>query len=148
MEETTPHVQASASSTSRVCTTLATINHFTRTILLDFGSSISSNSTALVHQLGLPTSTAPSIQVLFGDHQHLYHSRTQARCTVTLGNLTFSCHFYVLPYQLFPLTLVCDWFLKSRAMIDSTSRQLLVPQASPTPLLHNNPQSPTSAKSK
>ena len=107
MEEPAPHVQASASSSSQVCTTLATINHSTHTILLDSGSSISSISTALVHQLGLPTTTAPSIQVLFGDHQHLYHSRTQAHCTVTLGTLTFSHHFYVLPHQLFPLTLGC-----------------------------------------
>ena len=55
----------SPSFSLHVCTTLATINHSIDTILLDCGSSISSISTALVNQLGLPTSTAPSIQVLF-----------------------------------------------------------------------------------
>ena len=142
MEEPAPHVQASASSSSQVCTALATINHSTHTILLDSGSSISSISTALVHQLGLPTTTAPSIQVLFGDHQHLYHSHTQAHCTVTLGTLTFSHHFYVLPHQLFPLTLGCDWLLKRRAMIDFDAHKLIVPQAPPIPLLHDSPHVP------
>ena len=44
-------------SNSQVCTALTTINHFTHTILLDYGSSISSIITTLIHQLGLPTST-------------------------------------------------------------------------------------------
>ena len=142
MEEPALHIQASASSSSRVCTALATINHCTHTILLDTGSSISSISTALVHRLGLPTSTAPSIQVLFGDHQHLYHSHTQAHCTFTLGTITFSHHFYVLPHQLFPLTLGCDWFLKRRAVIDFDAHKLLVPHASPIPLLQDSSPSP------
>ena len=46
-------------------------------------------------------STDPSIQVLFGDHQHLYHYCTQAHCTVTLGNLTF-----ILENELFSEALV------------------------------------------
>ena len=142
MEEPAHHVQASSSSSSQVCTALATINHSTHTILLDSGSSIFSISTDLIHQLGLPTTTAPSIQVLFGDHQHLYHSRTQAHCTFTLGTLTFSHHFYVLPHQLFPLTLGCDWFLKRRAVIDFNSHKFLVPHASPIPLLQDSSPSP------
>ena len=140
MEEPAAHFQASASSSSDVCTTLATINHPTHTILLDSGSNISSISTALVHQV--PTTTAPSIQVLFGNHQQLYHSRTQAHYTVTLGTLTFSHHFYVLPHQLFPLTLGCDWLLKRRAMIDFDAHKLMSPQAPPTLLLHDSPHVP------
>ena len=109
---------------------LATINHSTRTILLFSSSNISSIGAALVHQLGLSTSTAPSIQVFFGDHQHLYHSRTQAHCIVTLGNLTFSHQFYVLIHQLFPPHLTL-W---------------LVPQASHYNLFHSPPTScPTSS---
>ena len=146
MEEPTLHIQVSTSSSSRVCTALTTINHYTHTIVLDSGSNISSISTALVHQLGFPTSTAPSIQVLCGDHQHLYHSRTQAHCTFTLGTLTFSHHFYVLPHQLFPLTLGCDWFLKRRAVIDFNAHKLLVPHGSPIPLLQDSSPSPTLAK--
>ena len=106
---------------------LGTINHSTHTILLDSGSSISSISTALVHQLGLPTSTTPSIQ---------------AQCTFTLGTLTFSHHFYVLPHQLFPLTLGCDWFLKHRVVIDFNAHKLLVPHASPIPLLQDSSPRP------
>ena len=138
MEESTPHVQAFASSASKVCTVLATINHFTHTILLDSGSSISSIRVALVHQLGLSTSTAPSMQVLFGGYQHLYHSRTQARHRVTLGSLIFSHHFYVLTHQLFPLTLGCDWFLKRRAIINLLAYKVLVPRAPPIPHLHDS----------
>ena len=74
-------------------------------------TSISSISAALVHQSSFLTSTAPSIQVPFGNHQHQYYSCTQARCTVTLGNLTFLHHFYILLHYLFPLTLGCDWFI-------------------------------------
>ena len=66
----------------------------------------------------------------------------QAHCVVTLGTLTFSHHFYVLPHQLFPLTLGCDWLLKRRAMIDFDAHKLIVPQAPHIPLLHDRPHVP------
>ena len=39
----------------------------------------------------------------------------------------FQHSFYVLPRQLFPLTLGCDWFMNTRAQIRFDSQQLVLP---------------------
>ena len=113
---------------------MATILNSPQEVLFDSGSSISSISQDLVARLNLSTSKAPPIRVLFGDHQRLYKSDTTAACTLKLGSTTIIHTFYVLPHQLFPLTLGCDWFIKSRAQLDFHTRHLTLPQARPVPL--------------
>ena len=129
-----PHIQASTSSSSPVCITIATILHRQHEVLFDSDSGISSINQDLVDRLNLATSKAPSIKVLFGDHQHLYKSNTTVVCTLKLGSTTITHIFYVLPHQLFPLTLGCDWFIQSRAQLDFDTRHLTLPQARPFPL--------------
>ena len=113
---------------------MATILHSPQEVLFDSGSSISSISQDLVDRLNLSTSKASPIKVLFGDHQRLYKSNTTVVCTLKLGSTTITHTFYVLPHQLFPLTLGCDWFIQSRAQLDFDTRHLTLPQAKPIPM--------------
>ena len=129
-----PHVHASTSSTSPVCTAIARLQHTTQEVLLDSGSSISSISADLVTRLQLPTSHAPPIKILFGDQQRVYHSHTQVMCMLTISSAQIHHRFYVLPRQLFPITLGCDWFLHSRACLDFSSQQLILPNHLPIAL--------------
>ena len=118
--EPPPHVHASTSSTSPVCTTITRLQYMTQEVLLDSGNNISSINADLVAQLQLPTSHAPPIKILFGDQQRLYHSHTQVMCMLTISSARIQHRFYVLPCQLFPITLDA---------IDSSiiSQQLILP---------------------
>ena len=71
-EEQLPHFQAATSSTRIVCSTMAHIHNQPYEALLDLGSTIASISLDLVNSLHLPTSSAPLINVGFGDKQKLY----------------------------------------------------------------------------
>ena len=116
-EEQLPHFQAATSSTRIVCSTMARIHNQPYEALLDSGSTISSISLDLVNSLHLPTSSAPPINVVFGDKQKIYQSSTHAHCTFVLAQHTFVHSFYVLPKQNFSLTLGCDWFVKHGAQL-------------------------------
>ena len=97
-----PHIQESTSSSSPMCTAIATILHSPHEVLFDSGSSISSINQDSVYRLSLATSKAPPIKVLFDDHQHLYQSNTTTVYTLKLGPTTITHTFYVLLHQLFP----------------------------------------------
>ena len=144
-EEQLPHFQAATSSSRIVCSTIARIQNTSHEALLDSGSTISSISLDIVNQLHLPTSSAPLIHVIFGDKQKLYKSFTHAHCTFTLAQHTFVHSFYVLPKQLFPLTLGCDWFVKHGAQLHFDTQTLVLPHLRPCttiPLL-NTPHTST-----
>ena len=130
-EEQLPHFQAATSSTRIVCSTMARIHNQPYEALLDSGSTISSISLDLVHSLHLPTSSAPPINVIFGDKQKLYQSSMHAHCTFILAQHTFVHSFYVLPRQLFSLTLGCDWFVKHGAQLHFDTQRLVLPHNKP-----------------
>ncbi|MCO5577880.1 hypothetical protein L7F22_031715, partial [Adiantum nelumboides] len=69
VEEHRPQIHATTSSSCMVCSTLAQRGNTSQEVLLDLCSSISSISKQLVQELGLHTSKAPSIKVLFGNNQ-------------------------------------------------------------------------------
>ena len=79
----------------------------------------------------LPTSSATPIDVVFGDRQKLYQSSTHAHCTFILAQHTFVHSFYVLPKQLFSLTLGCDWFVKHGAQLHFDTQRLVLPHNKP-----------------
>ena len=137
-EEPRHHIQATASSERLVCSTYAKVGTTPLEILLDSGSSISSISEHFVHKLGLPISSAPPITVLFGDSHRPYHSNRRALCTFILANQTFSHAVYVLPRQLFPPTLGCDWFLRTRAQLNFEKRKLILPRVQHIQIFVNN----------
>ena len=114
-----PHKQDASSSTWLVCSSKIRIGNTSHEALLDTGSSISSISEHLVLALKLHTILSPPISVLFGDNRQTY---------------------YVLPRQLFPITLGCDWFIKTGTELHFDSRQLILPVAQPLPLFltHSN----------
>ena len=60
-----PHIHASMSSTSLVCTTIARLHHTIQEVLLNYGNCISSICADLVAQLQLHTSYALPIKILF-----------------------------------------------------------------------------------
>ena len=99
--------------------------------LLDLGSTIASISLDLVNSLHLPTSSAPLINVVFGDKQKLYHSSMHAHSTFVLAQPTFVHSFYVLPKQLFSITLGCDWFVKHGAQLHFYTQRLVLPHNKP-----------------
>ena len=103
-------------------------------ILLDSSSSISSISEHAMKKLALDAFPAPPIPVLFGDNQRPYHSSTRAYCTFILAQSTFSYDFYVLPRQLFPITLGCDWFLRTRAKLNFNLKEFILPTTQPIPI--------------
>ena len=142
MEEQLPHIQAATSSKRLVCSTLARIDNTSQEALLDSGSTISSISIDLVNSLNLPTSPAAQIQVVFGDKQQTYQSSTQAHCTFFLAQHKFLHSFYVLPRQLFPMTLGCDWFIKTGAQLHFDTQSLVLPSLKPftTIPLFSSPQ--------
>ena len=125
-----------------VCSTIAQINHTTQEALLDSGNTISSISIDLVKSLNLPTSPGAPIQVIFGDKQKIYQFARHAHCTFTLAQHSFLHSFYILPHQLFPITLGCDWFIKNGAQLHFDTQTLVLPNTKPLatiPLL-NTPQ--------
>ena len=142
MEEQLPHIQAATSSKRLVCSTLARIDNTSQEALLDSGSTISSISIDLVNSLNLPTSPAAQIQVVFGDKQQTYRSSTQAHCTFFLAQHKFLHSFYVLPRQLFPMTLGCDWFIKTGKQPHFDTQSLVLPSLKPfnTIPLFSSPQ--------
>ena len=142
MEEQLPHIQVATSSKRLVCSTLARIDNTSQEALLDSGSTISSISIDLVNSLNLPTSPAAQIQVVFGDKQQTYRSSTQAHCTFFLAQHKFLHSFYVLPRQLFPMTLGCDWFIKTGAQLHFDTQSLVLPSLKPftTIPLFSSPQ--------
>ncbi|MCO5566622.1 hypothetical protein L7F22_020299 [Adiantum nelumboides] len=127
VEEHYPQMQAATSSRCMVCSLPVQIKNTSHEALLDSGSTISSISQELVHQLGLHISTTPPIIVLFGDNNQKYHSHSQVHCTFSLAHKTFTHAFYVLPRQLFPFTLGCDWFIKTKARLYFDSQHLILP---------------------
>jgi hypothetical protein len=84
--------------------------------------------------LHLPIVSAQPIRVLFGNNKKVYHSEQQAICSFSLAQNTFTHHFYILPSQLFPLTLGCDWFVKIKVQLHFNSHHLVLPNAAPIPL--------------
>ncbi|MCO5574223.1 hypothetical protein L7F22_028005 [Adiantum nelumboides] len=136
LEDTHSHIIASASSSNRlVCTTALQANGIHLEALLDSGSSISSISVHTVSSLNLPLFPAPPISVLFGDNQKLYHSSHIVALTFTISSKTFTHNFYVLPHQLFKLTLGCEWLLQHQARLDFSSQSLVFPNSLPIPFL-------------
>ncbi len=117
-----------------MCSSEIRIGNTSHEALLDTGSSISSISEHLVLALNLHTIPSPPISVLFGDNRQTYQSHTQAICTFHLAQHEFQHFFYVLPRQLFPITLGCDWFIKTDTQLHFDSRQLILPSAPPIPL--------------
>ena len=113
--------------------------------LLDIGSMISSHSLDIINQLPLLTSSAPLINVVFGDKQKLYKSSTHAHCTFTLAEHTFVHSFYVMRKQLFALTVGCDWFVKHGAQLHFDTQTLVLLHIRPftTIPLHNTPYNST-----
>ena len=67
----------------------------------------------------------------------MYRSHTQVMCMLTISSAQIHHRFYVLPFQLFPITLGCDWFLHSRACLDFSSQQLILPNHLPITLFTN-----------
>ena len=125
-----------------VCSTIAQIDNTSHEALLDSGSTISSISVDLVKSLNLPTSPATLIQVIFGDKQKIYQFARHVHCTFTLAQHIFLHSFYVLPHQLFPMMLGCDWFIKNGAQLHFDTQTLVLPNTKPLatiPLL-NTPQ--------
>ena len=92
---------------------------------------ISSISIDLVNSLNLPTSPTTPIQVVLGDKQRVYQSSTQAHCTFLLAHHKFLHSFYALPCQLFPMTLGCDWFIKTGAQLHFDTQSLVLPSLKP-----------------
>ena len=140
-EEHCTHLQAVSSNKRLICSTIAWFNNSSHEVLLDSGSNISSIRTQLVQQLKLQTFEATPIQILFRDKKQVYHSHTQVRYTFFLSHQHFSHSFYVLPHQLFPLTLGCDWFIKTRAQLHFDSSKLILPQSLPIPIFKETPTS-------
>ena len=137
VEEQRPHIQASTSSKNLICSTIMRIGDSEQEVLLDSGSSISSINEALVQALHLPVQPASTIKVLFGDNKNLYTSSTQALCTLSFAQHSLTHAFYVLPRQLFPITVGCDWFIKTGAQLHFDSQQLILPSTNPIPLFIN-----------
>ena len=134
MDEQHPHIQASASSRRLICSTIMRVANSSQEVLLDSGSSISSISESLVHSLHLHIQPALEIHVLFGDNKESYTSSTQAMVTFCIAQHTFTHALYILPRQLFPITLGCDWFVKSGAQLHFDSQQLILKNTDPIPL--------------
>ncbi len=141
-EEHRSHIQAATSSNKMICSVNASIGNNTYEVLLDSGSSISSISEKLVQLMNLPTSSAIPIQVLFGDNNQVYTSNSQAHLTFQIAHLRVSHNFYILPRQLFPITLGCDWFVQSGAQIHFDSRKLVLPSIHPIQIFSNTNTSP------
>ena len=59
-------------------------------------------------------------------------------CMLTISSAQIHHRFYVLPHQLFPITLGWDWFLHSRACLDFSSQQLILPNHLPIALFTNS----------
>ena len=76
-------------------------------------------------------SPVTQIQVVFGDKQRVYQLSTQAHCTFFLAQHKFLHSFYVLPHQLFPMTLGCDWFIKTGAQLHFDTQSLVLPSRKP-----------------
>ena len=132
MGEHRPQFQASMSSSPKfVCSVPARLANSTYEILLDSGSTISSISSEIAETLGLPISAAAPIRVLFGDNKEVYYSQHRVYCTFSLAHTTFHHPFYVLPRQLFPLTLGTDWFIQSKAQLHFDSCTLVIPNVPP-----------------
>ena len=141
-EEQRPHIQASTSSERMICSTSIHLGNKSHEVLLDSGSTISSISTILAQSLNLPTTSAPLITVIFGDNNGTYHSQTQAICTFCIAQQTFTHALYILPKQLFPITLGCDWFVKTGAQLHFDSKTMILPRTPPIPLFRHQSSPP------
>ena len=111
------------------------INGLDVEVLLDSGSSFSSISSTLANTIKARSQHVQEISVIFGDKKHVYNTSKVLHLPFGVHGQCFQHPCYILPRQIFQVTLGCDWLMKHGAHLNFKNLSLDLPSKLQLPFL-------------